>query len=215
MSAPAENPAWPEEVRVRWRTAHATALSNAAAIQTRTANFESFEPRLQKLLLSNQAKHTKMRAFHRLVEEFTAEAKPPYVACKSGCAHCCHIAVPVHPLEAKMISETTGRAMTTPESLTPKNLELQSAIASYDNPCPFLKDNLCSIYESRPLTCRVHFNLDEDELLCRLEKGSSIQVPYMDVTPLRMAYLRICGTPELADIRDFFPKEHPPQEQAK
>jgi hypothetical protein len=35
-------------------------------------------------------------------------------------------------------------------------------------PCPFLKNNLCSVYESRPTTCRTYPHLEKGNFISRL-----------------------------------------------
>jgi uncharacterized protein len=201
------NPALPMEVRIRWRTAHATALANAEAIQSRITDgrMRQLEARLTAVVKSNQPPRTRLRALYRIIADHTAEAKAPNIACKRGCSHCCHTPVPIHPIEARLIGDAIKREPIAPASLVPKSDAESAAMASYNNPCGFLKDNECSIYEHRPLTCRVHYSLDEDDLLCRLT-DAPINVPYMDMTYYRAAYVIVCG-PGLADIREFFPRE--------
>ena len=36
---------------------------------------------------------------------------------------------------------------------------LSTAYCGFEQPCPFLKENLCQIYPYRPLACRMHFSL--------------------------------------------------------
>lgn len=199
------NPALPLEVRVRWPKARATAIANAEAIGERlgTDRANSLRMRLLGLIKSGQSPRTRLRALYHLVAEHT-ENVAANVACKRGCSHCCYTAVPMHPVEARMIGEAVKREPASPSTALKSNEE-SAAIAGYHNACPFLKDNECSIYEHRPLTCRVHFNLDEDDLLCRLNNAPSL-VPYWDLTEYRAAYVMICG-PGLADIREYFPRE--------
>jgi uncharacterized protein len=120
-------------------------------------------------------------------------------ACRSGCAHCCHISVAMAPLEAEIIGEAIGR----PPAPGPGRV---SHDYGYHRPCVFLgKDNRCTIYKDRPLACRVHFNLDNDNLLCRLIPGVSIPVPYANAGSIQELYVMLCMPDRLSDIHDFFP----------
>ena len=71
--------------------------------------------------------------------------------------------------------------------------------------CPFLIEASCSIYEVRPMACRVLFNLDDDDLLCRQGPAELAEVPYADSRMLRALALAAQPAEILADIRDFFP----------
>ena len=79
------------------------------------------------------------------------------------------------------------------------------AARQFGEACPFLVDGSCSIYAHRPMACRTHLNLDDDDLLCRLVPGIKVPVPYADATQLKAFYLAAQPNAELADIREFFP----------
>lgn len=51
---------------------------------------------------------------------------------------------------------------------------LSTAYCGFEQPCPFLKENLCQIYPYRPLACRMHFSLSPPPW-CR---PSHFQNPY-------------------------------------
>jgi hypothetical protein len=83
------------------------------------------------------------------------------IACKRGCAYCCHLFVGVLPPEAFLIADairegkagtldaTTARARTVPlRGLSP------AARVGARLPCPLLLDGMCSVYPVRPLVCR-------------------------------------------------------------
>lgn len=73
-------------------------------------------------------------------------------------------------------------------------------------PCTFLAAGRCSIYEHRPISCRLQINVDVDDLLCRLVPGEAITVPYLDTRTEKVASLLILGAnARIADIRDWFP----------
>ncbi len=44
----------------------------------------------------------------------------------------------------------------------------EGATVFKQRPCPFLKNNLCSVYESRPSTCRTYPHLEKGQFISRL-----------------------------------------------
>lgn len=138
-----------------------------------------------------------------------SDAYGPHAACKSGCAHCCHIPVKITQAEAIHIGRKVGRTPLPASRLPP-----EPQIQGYESPCPFLVDNACSIYAHRPAVCRSHLNLDKDDLLCQLQPGMAVPVPYLDTRPLVMAAFQVLGTNQvLADIRQWFPSPSEPPER--
>lgn len=62
------------------------------------------------------------------------------------------------------------------------------------------------MYDNRPLVCRTHINLDDDDLLCRVIPGKPAMVPYANNTAIQAACVSVLpGDDVFADIRDFFP----------
>lgn len=209
-----DDPRWHPDVRERWKKAGATALANLDAINAAIGDEgEELEYQLAKLLVSNRSVRSKLRGLYQLVDEFAAYAKGR-VPCKKGCSHCCYIAAPISVTEAQMIAEATGIEA---KPLKPGRLVLdeykniKGFSWGYHNPCTFLKDGACSIYEHRPLVCRTHFILDEDELLCVIrETEHGHRVPFWDLSRYRTAGQMITGS-EAADIREFFPRKEETQ----
>lgn len=126
----------------------------------------------------------------------------PESACKAGCSHCCHTPVALTQQEAHLIGELIGREPLKPQ-LGPV---LRPKVASYNNPCVFLKEGRCSIYEARPLSCRLLFNMDTDPLLCELVEDASVPVPFLNLTQLQLLYVQACPG-GLAELGEFFPVE--------
>ncbi len=119
-------------------------------------------------------------------------------ACRHGCSHCCHTPVAISAAEAALIGARIKKA---PRPVTLRQDEL--AKDGIGQPCVFLHEGRCSIYKNRPLSCRTHFNLDEDGLLCELVEGEEIPVPYLDSRSISIAYAAI--NPEgLATLNEFF-----------
>lgn len=162
-----------------------------------------------------------LEKLHEAADAYT-QATRGEVACKQGCAHCCHIAVSITEGEAALIERRTGRQRVEPAA---------SLVMSYDEqdeghakqrertnrrhigtPCTFLEKatNSCSIYEHRPLACRTQLNLDVDDLLCKLVKDKTSRVPYVDMTQFQVFLAEMSGvTTRFADIRDWFPAAKP------
>ena len=80
-----------------------------------------------------------------------ADVRAPHVACVGKCADCCRMNVSISGLEAKLIAEATGRKAATVEDSIRHEQGRFVGVA-----CPFLRDDLCTIYEHRPLVCRNH-----------------------------------------------------------
>ena len=104
------------------------------------------------------------------------------VPCHSGCSHCCIGLFPITRLDGRLLQEGLARLSTTQrehivtraarqvtalEAAFPRlgsspsldawsDADIDEAVRAFpDAPCPALADNgLCSLYASRPLTCR-------------------------------------------------------------
>lgn len=128
-----------------------------------------------------------------------------FAACTRGCGHCCHVSVPITQFEARYIGENL--------SIQPveQKQTIRHALTEFGShtPCPFLKNAECSIYECRPLTCRMHMNFDVDNYWCLHENWNKpeAKIPRPTIQPLVDAYHLVVNNvaPIMADIRDFFP----------
>jgi hypothetical protein len=146
----------------------------------------------------------KVRALREMLD-IVAMAAGGLAACGKGCSACCHIAVMVPAEEAAVIAKEIGV-----KALPPKRFSKHgddSADQYYGEPCPFLSNGECSIYESRPLSCRTLYNMDADPLLCIVVPGNPPQVPYLNHWPFTMVIARafIESMHSYADLREFFP----------
>lgn len=148
---------------------------------------------------------------HRAADAWVKDVEP-VSACRRGCSHCCHIPVAISDVEARLIGQASGRAPvrvtgapTAEEVMEGATLPGTPRGDDYSAPCPFLAAGRCSIYAVRPLACRVQVNLDEDDLLCQLQPGGAVPVPYLDATRLKASYVMVQPAARWADIRAFFP----------
>ncbi len=140
-----------------------------------------------------------------------SDAVSSVCACINKCSHCCRRCIYITRAEAIEISKFTGRKIT--ESFTGRLLpesidiiqELQKKYAGA--PCVFLKDGSCSIYEVRPIECRLQVNISNQIEICDLVKHPATKVPYVS-DGVHIAVLSKLGSAQpSADIREWFPEE--------
>lgn len=105
-----------------------------------------------------------------LVDQHLAEAQTP-VACRAGCAWCCHQAITTTVPEVFLIASQVKKRLT-PEEQVALRQRLETNVAAYrrqgpehynraNHPCAFLQTHgQCRIYEIRPLLCRGYHSTD-------------------------------------------------------
>lgn len=170
--------------------------------------------RIDSLNAMAAAPRSKLPKLYALMEEVGA-LRAPHLACNAGCSFCCKtIPVEISDLEAKLIASVTGR---TPAALPPGRHTIPgNAPGRTNTPCPFLKDELCSIYEHRPYNCRSLGVVDRDSLTCSPENTALARAKDPRAVPVSMTKMqafdptfqelhRRPGT-VWADIRQFFPE---------
>lgn len=123
-------------------------------------------------------------------------------ACKKGCSHCCYQAVAISQWEAQRISEFSG----VPMGQVHANALRDNIVAEFSGvACPFLKDDFCTIYDVRPMACRMHFNMSDDPSLCDIKNNPGASVPMFNFLPMEFAAATLLVELPFADIRNFFP----------
>jgi Fe-S-cluster containining protein len=130
------------------------------------------------------------------------DALAPMAACRSGCSACCHIPVMVLASEAKVIGREIGRV---PHAvpMERRNQDPPEWRGS-GHACHFLKNDRCSIYASRPIACRLLFNLDRDALLCQHQDTPTI-VPYADTRQFQLEAASLAVQDDyIAELGEFF-----------
>jgi uncharacterized protein len=203
---PPDNSAMQTVVAQRLTEMSANAERHMESINARIIPRHSeFNRRAANLVHSRASTDTRIGQLHKLADDMFGVG-PDEAGCRKGCSHCCHIAVAVTWHEARYIGKHTGKTPT-PRKQVRHTPSFEGFDYGYHNPCPFLVNNLCSIYEHRPLACRVHVNLDVDELLCRLDPPNGGPVPYMNTIQIQQL-MAVIASPDFmfADIRKWFPK---------
>jgi len=137
---------YPPAVRERLKVVELIGRKNLDAINARieVARHAPVQPKLDALMNSRDPVWVRLRALYALADE-EAGFYGENVACRRGCAHCCHIAVGMKQPEAEMLGRALKRR---PKKVAETNLSTFDY--GYHNPCTFLKNDECSIYAHRP-----------------------------------------------------------------
>lgn len=199
----------PAYVRERWPVAYERAMR-----KTDAAVPDAHAPRLIKAAQQASSASQRVIWLHRAASAWSTPLQA-LAACRQGCAHCCHIPVTISSVEADLIGRRMGRRPARPAQAVRLQEfdDLDEAVPALEaisagrepSPCPFLQDDACSVYDVRPMACRLLLNLDDDDLLCHLVPGQAIPVPYANSQQLKGLFILAQVAAPLADIRDFFP----------
>lgn len=195
------SPLLPSHLLERLPEAQATAEANAAEVSAKLSmKGDEFNRRAEDIQYGPGAHKGKLRKLYRLANDIGAVVGSK-AACKKGCSHCCHIPVAMFQSEADLIAEEIG----VPAARIKQSVEPSDRGFGYHMPCPFLKNNACSIYEHRPIACRTLYNMDKDALLCELLPDMTVPVPYANMAAIQSVYVVLNLQDKMGDIRDFFP----------
>lgn len=105
------------------------------------------------MALTNSEKENYRRLVVRLEKEILrlTERHGDGIQCHAGCSACC-MGFSVFPLEAALLREATNAI---PEEIMAVVLRNQTGEKA-DAACPFLVNDLCVVYDARPVICRTH-----------------------------------------------------------
>ncbi|MFQ5450235.1 MAG: YkgJ family cysteine cluster protein [Nitrospinaceae bacterium] len=122
--------------------------------------------------LARSEKTTPLQAFWKLLDKAYDEKTPPR-QCQRGCAHCCHTGVALTQMEWDGILNRVRENGIDLESVIERSKKTVGRVRGVlqsgkdldqvdwhqlvvNQPCPFLgEDQECTIYEDRPLDCRL------------------------------------------------------------
>lgn len=151
---------------------------------------------LERILKAKAGPQKKLEILYSLMDEL-AEVMDPFTPCKKGCAACCHYGVSISTLEVAYIEKHT------------RHRRLKKGLESQDfhgEPCPFLTNDMCSIYAARPFVCRRHNALTPNSYWCHPER-SDRPFPKIGFTNINLAFEVIrqeANAREPSDIRQYF-----------
>lgn len=155
-----------------------------------------------QLRRDNSSAKSKLGKIYALMAE-VSQAVQPYIACGKGCSDCCKMNVSISIIEAERLSTVTRKPMAVVKHPVRHSEGEFSGV-----PCPFLVDDVCSVYEVRPYACRAHYSFDTSAYWCHPERSCKGEMSLLQMGGARQAYDDIVTSSRLrgfADIRDFFP----------
>jgi hypothetical protein len=157
----------------------------------------------ERLRCDNSSAKSKLGKIYSLMTDLSHAVKP-YVACGKGCSDCCKMNVSISIIEAERLSTVTRKPMAVVKHSVRHSEGEFSGV-----PCPFLVDDECSAYETRPYVCRAHYSFDASAYWCHPERSCKGEMSLLQMGGARQAYNDIVTSSVLrgfADIRDFFPE---------
>lgn len=142
----------------------------------------------QLAVLLDRAKREKsidapVQYLHSRIDATLQRFKGIAVACKKGCAHCCHIWVSVTIPEVLFVAKALRRRGNT--TAAEKIRAVHHATTAFDfvargthpHPCPLLEDSLCSVYVVRPRACRFAASFDAEVCARSYLRGANEDIP--------------------------------------
>lgn len=110
-----------------------------------------------------------LNAYEKFLEEFDKrlesyfESQKPYIKCRQGCSKCCETGeYPFSRLEAEYLMRAFIRLPKNVKDIIRASIEQlkedkkNSKSERFLYKCPFLVNNLCSLYKYRGIVCRTH-----------------------------------------------------------
>lgn len=140
---------------------------------------------------------TKLRALYDFMAQ-VYDSIHKFTPCKKGCTSCCHYPVSIREVEIKFIEREAGILRT-------KNV--RDTEEYHGIPCPFLRNNTCSIYHSRPFVCRRHIAITKTAHWCHPDRANSAKFPlvtFSEVDKVFNAIVFESKSSKTWDIRQIF-----------
>lgn len=149
-----------------------------------------------------------LKDHYAMLEDFSKKAGK-HTSCY-GCTtgSCCYQGVTLSPADVKRIEDRYGIKHNPDGFVSFEDFENRPIPeASFSDPCVFLKDNRCSIYDARPGPCLCHFNLTDTQKTCDdISEGQGARIDTSALAGVNLLLSKMAKFPTVCgDIRDLFP----------
>ena len=141
---------------------------------------------------------------------------PTQITCHAGCDGCCYQQFTVSPVEAHHLAQAVTALAPEARQRLLARLQQENPWRIIDTPAPcvLLEHGRCSLYEHRPLICRIHGFPIASTMIERPDGGQRdccplnfTDVPLQDIAPQAIYNLDLVNQ-TLAAINHLFVREH-------
>ena len=168
-----------------------------------------FQSQAAAISMGNSSLKSKRKKFFELADVFN-KTIGKHAVCQKGCGHCCYMPTMIYAHEAEVLGQVKG-IKPAPVPYRDRSAVLADAVRQFGPPCPFLgKDNSCTVYDHRPLICRLHHALNNAPDDCSVS-GSGTKVPIAKIdadlieAPYHAVVLHHAPKEPWGTIQMFFP----------
>ena len=142
---------------------------------------ESMAKLTNTILLTNTRPALKLIKLTELATKVDLALRPHY-SCGRGCSHCCSMITLIYRYEAVRLAEVTGREMIE-LPFRPHDQVLLAGMLVNGKQCAFVVDGCCSVYEHRPMICRLHHSFNKDPRDCEVSCDPTLKRPIVQFNP--------------------------------
>lgn len=144
---------------------------------------------LKKIGKTEELAHKLSDAAHSLASQFFEDVGKSFKTdCEKGCSYCCYQPATIFPFEAIRIARVLKTSLSEKqlESLKEKmkirvnDFKGSSVRKNINNKtaCPLLSNNQCSVYDNRPLTCRMAHSFSVKKCRLSFQKDrTKVEIP--------------------------------------
>lgn len=152
---------------------------------------------LERIRKANAAPMKKLEMLYSFMEELS-KVTSRFMPCKRGCSGCCHYNVSVSLVEIEYIERKTKHR---------RESSMGVKQDFHGQPCVFLENGACSIYEARPFVCRRHHALTPTSHWCQPARSGDQEFPLIAFSGVDASFDHIrlgSGSAHPVDIRQAF-----------
>jgi uncharacterized protein len=170
---------------------------------------ETIERIVDKIIYMNARPALKLTKLTELANKFN-EALRPHYTCRKGCYSCCSMTTLIYRYEAVRLADVTSRKMVE-LPFRPYHEVLSAGNLVYGKQCAFVANGLCSVYEHRPMICRLHhsFNTSNNDCIISVERSGIFRLAMIDPDYIEMPYHYVVRSSMRKEpwgaITEFFP----------
>ena len=141
-----------------------------------------------KEYIKNYGEDKAIKEIHRVIDKTQKKIEiDKKTSCHLGCSLCCHDEITLSKTEANYLKPLLKKTKRNKKILNRQNSRGFKNLTWAEKQCSLLKNGRCSIYNNRPIVCRLHNSSDEPQE-CEINMGKGHQQVYvLELVALEMA----------------------------